>query len=59
MERLIASSLIDELWDEIPFLLAELLGKFQDITVSKFTRSSEAWDGAYARLLATQDKTSG
>ena len=59
MERLIASSLIDELWDEIPFLLAQLLGKFQDIRVSKLTRSSEAWDGAYARLLATQDKTSG
>lgn len=57
MERLIASSLVDELWEEIPFLLADLLGKFQDITVSKLTRSSEAWDGAYERLLAMQDKT--
>jgi len=41
----------DEAWDQIPQFLFGLLSHFSDITITKFTRSAEAWQGAYARLL--------
>ncbi|MGB0383521.1 MAG: hypothetical protein ACPGWR_01745 [Ardenticatenaceae bacterium] len=54
MERLIAANLLDELWDELPLLLAQLSAQFADIKVSKFTRSRDLWDGAYERLVAAE-----
>jgi len=38
-------------WDQLPPYLVGLLPRFADITISKFTRGEDAWQGAYARLL--------
>ena len=54
MERLLAMALIGKQWDDLPSLLAQLFVKFQDITVTKFTRKPELWDGAYDRLVDEQ-----
>ncbi len=40
-----------ETWDQLPPYLMGLLSHFSDITISKFTRGEEAWQGAYAKLL--------
>ena len=45
-----------EAWDQLPTQLAGLFGHFSDITISKFTRGTEAWEGAYARLLREAQK---
>lgn len=39
-------------WDQLPAQLMSLFGHFSDITINKFTRSADAWTGAYARLMA-------
>src|SRR5258708_2082490 len=39
-----------ESWDQLPALLASLFSHFSDITISKFTRDSEAWQGDYNPL---------
>jgi hypothetical protein len=39
-------------WDQLPVQLASLFEHFADITINKFTRSADAWEGAYARLMA-------
>ncbi len=46
-----------ESWDQLPALLASLFSHFSDITISKFTRDSEAWQGAYNRLIAERPPT--
>ena len=51
MERLLTAALLDKQWDELPFLFAQLFTHFQDIKVSKLTRKSDLWDGAYERLV--------
>lgn len=44
-------------WEQLPVQLAKLFGHFSDITINKFTRSADAWEGAYERLIAQgQDK---
>jgi hypothetical protein len=48
LEQLIRTSA----WDQLPAQLASLFQHFSDITINKFTRTSEAWEGAYERLLA-------
>ncbi len=45
--------IVDERWDQAPLELAKLLPRFADVRIAKMTRSSEAWDGALAQLLAT------
>jgi hypothetical protein len=40
-----------EAWDQLPAQLASLFGHFSDITINKFTRDSDAWTGAYERLM--------
>jgi hypothetical protein len=47
LERLIRT----EAWDQLPVQLAGLFNHFSDITISKFTRDSDAWQGAYDRLM--------
>lgn len=42
----------DEAWDRLPANLAQLYHRFNEVTVSKFTRKSSLWKGAYARLRA-------
>jgi hypothetical protein len=39
-------------WVRLPVVLAELAPRFQDIHVSKLTRSAALWQGAHARLVA-------
>jgi hypothetical protein len=38
-------------WDQLPAQLASLFKYFGDITINKFTRGSDAWEGAYERLM--------
>lgn len=39
-------------WMRLPVVLADLAPRFKDVSVSKLTRSSELWKGAYQRLKA-------
>ena len=39
-------------WDQLPAQLASLFEHFSDITINKFTRNADTWEGAYARLMA-------
>ncbi len=41
----------NEAWDQLPAQLASLFTHFSDITINKFTRDSDAWEGAYERLM--------
>jgi dGTP triphosphohydrolase len=38
-------------WDQLPAQLAGLFAHFSDITINKFTRNSDAWEGCYDKLL--------
>jgi hypothetical protein len=38
-------------WEQLPPQLAGLFEHFAGITITKFTRSPEAWNGAYERLM--------
>ena len=44
-------------WDQVPLQLAGLFHHFSDISISKFTRGSDAWDGAYQRLTNERPPT--
>ncbi len=44
--------ILEQQWQRVPIELAGLLPRFGDVSIAKMTRSSEAWDGALARLLA-------
>jgi len=48
----LAEALLEERWDELSLLLAQLLPYFADIRVSRLTRPSSLWQGAYRRLLS-------
>ena len=41
-------------WQRLPDVLVELFPKFADIKIARLTRESDAWSGAYERLLAEQ-----
>jgi hypothetical protein len=41
-----------EAWETLPGIMADLFGYFADIKITKFTRSSSVWEGAYQRLVA-------
>jgi len=47
LERLIRA----EAWEQLPGQLAGLFEHFSDITINKFTRGSDAWEGAYEKLM--------
>jgi len=44
-----------EAWETLPGIMADLFGYFADIKITKFTRSSSVWEGAYQRLMAELD----
>jgi len=44
-------------WDQLPTQLASLFEHFSDITINKFTRGAEMWEGAYDRLMAETPPT--
>ena len=46
-----------EAWDQMPPYLMSLLTHFSEITISKFTRGADAWQGAYARLMQNTPST--
>ena len=46
------SALLLGQWDKVPQILMALYPRFADITISRFTRSAELWDGAYQRLAS-------
>jgi hypothetical protein len=48
LEKLIRS----EAWEQLPAQLAQLFEHFSEITINKFTRSAEAWEGSYKRLIS-------
>jgi hypothetical protein len=45
------SALLLGQWDKVPEIMAGLFPRFADITVSKYTRSPDLWEGAYQRLI--------
>jgi hypothetical protein len=45
------SALLLGQWDKVPEIMALLFPQFADITIAKYTRSSDLWDGAYQRLV--------
>jgi TRAP-type mannitol/chloroaromatic compound transport system substrate-binding protein len=47
VEQLVRS----EQWDQLPQQMITLLKHFSDITITRFTRTAEAWEGAYEKLL--------
>jgi hypothetical protein len=47
LERLI----LNDEWDQLPAELVKVFDHFAGITISKFTRGPEAWQGAYDRLV--------
>jgi hypothetical protein len=48
LERVIRSGT----WTDLPELLMRLLPYFADVKVTRLTRSSKAWEGAYERFLS-------
>ncbi len=38
-------------WDQLPQQMITLLKHFSEITITRFTRTAEAWQGAYEKLL--------
>lgn len=43
----------DEAWDQLPAIIVTLMPRFADITITKFTRKQDAWEGKHQKLLAT------
>jgi hypothetical protein len=45
------SALLLGQWNQVPEILVSLFPKFADITIAKYTRSPELWNGCYQRLV--------
>ncbi len=43
--------LLEGRWNDLPLALAKLLPRFSDIKLTKMTRTSALWTGAYEKLL--------
>jgi len=46
------SALLLGQWDQVPDVLATLFPRFADITIGRFTRSADVWEGCYDRLVS-------
>lgn len=44
-------------WQQMPQFMIKLLPYFQDIKITKFTRSEALWNGAYNRLMQEKPPT--
>ena len=44
----------EERWADLPIELAQLMPKFSDVRVTKFTRPPSLWQGCYKRLAQSQ-----
>ncbi|MFN8484192.1 MAG: hypothetical protein U0768_14235 [Anaerolineae bacterium] len=51
MARQMEVVLVRERWNDLPTLLALLLPRFSDITLTKMTRTPDLWAGCYEKLL--------
>jgi hypothetical protein len=47
---------IGDKWDELPPLLVKLLPKFNEIKITKLTRSEALWLGAHMRLMGEKSQ---
>jgi hypothetical protein len=45
------SALLLGQWNQVPEILVSLFPRFADITIAKYTRSPELWNGCYQRLV--------
>ncbi len=43
--------------DQVPDILITLFPRFGDITIARYTRSTELWEGCYQRLLTGGSQT--
>ena len=50
------SMMRNERWEALPGIMVSLFEHFSDIKITKFTRDSNEWRGAYRRLLGEFDK---
>jgi hypothetical protein len=46
-----------EAWDQLPQQLMKLFSHFSDITINRFTREADAWQGAYEKLIKSTPPT--
>jgi len=53
------SALLLGQWDKVPEVLATLFPKFTDITIGRFTRSEDVWEGCYDRLVGGEQSRAG
>jgi hypothetical protein len=53
------SALLLGQWDKVPEVLASLFPKFTDITINRFTRSEDVWEGCYDRLVGGEQSRAG
>jgi hypothetical protein len=56
MERMIRTALIEGQVASLPLLFVQLMARFQDITITKQTRDSSVWEGAFEKLQAESGK---
>lgn len=50
MERMIRTALLEGQVANLPPLFVQLMARFQDITITKQTRDSSVWDGAFEKV---------
>lgn len=50
MERMIRTALLEGQIANLPPLFVQLIGRFQDITITKQTRDNSVWEGAFEKL---------
>jgi hypothetical protein len=50
MERMIRTALLEGQVANLPPLFVQLMARFQDITITKQTRDSSVWEGAFDKL---------
>lgn len=51
------SLIVNSQWDQVPPYLMSLLPHFSEITITKYTRGADAWEGAYTRLIKNAPPT--
>lgn len=56
MERMIRTALLEGQVASLPPLFVQLMARFQDITITKQTRDSSVWEGAFDKLKAESGK---
>jgi hypothetical protein len=50
----IQNIIYNDAWHDLPPLIVKLLPNFNDIKITKMTRSESDWEGSYARLMSAK-----